>query len=474
MIQQKAKRIFSIPMWASILLLPCFLAYFLNSEYKNEKESITSLKREKAFESIFAKIDTVSADHATSPGSGTNIRWVKDTTGTQLSFKLRYVDDSSPVAFDDSNLINKNIHLNTKLNTDNLNITLDNFSIDSFKFKEDFYSEDATILISNGVKSVDEFLINDWETEIVTEDYSLNQNKNFTVVQILDEDNKASFVVENMEINPKEVIIKILPQIFLSLLLLISVWLSFYLSAKSIKRERQLTELRNDFMSNMSHELKTPVSTISVALEALKNFNAANDETLRKEYIEISKSEVDRLGLLVDKALNISLYEQGKFVYEKQVINLDSEIQRIIKTLKIQLTNQNVKLDYTKSGQYFFVNADKTHITNVIHNLIENGIKYSEGATHITIKILELPQQISISISDKGIGIPKEYLSKIFDKFFRVPKGNTHNVKGHGLGLSYVKEVIDSQGGTISVESKLGKGSTFKILLPKIEATDQA
>lgn len=468
MIQRRTKRIFSIPMWASILLLPCFLAYFLNSEYKNEKEAITSLKKEKAFETIFAKIDTVSADNATTTKAHSNIRWVKDTTGTQISFKLSYIEDSFDVQLQGTNLSNSNLNVSSGAYTTDFN-----FNVDDAKTKNNIFSKDTTILISKNIKSKQEFIFDEWSLEYDSDDYNLPEANNFTVVQILDEDNKASFVVENLEISPKEILLRILPQILLSFLLLISVWLSFYLSAQSIKRERQLTELRNDFMSNMSHELKTPVSTISVALEALKNFNAANDESLRKEYIEISKSEVDRLGLLVDKALNISLYEQGKFVYDKQVIDMNLEIERIIKTLKIQLESQNVDLTYEKSGQHFFTNADKAHITNVIHNLIENGIKYSNGATAISIKLLELPNSLSLSISDKGIGIPKEYQSKIFDKFFRVPKGNTHNVKGHGLGLSYVKEVIESQGGEISVQSELNKGSTFNIVLPKIEATDQ-
>ena len=456
-------------MWASILLLPCFLAYFLKSEYNNEKKAITSLKREKAFESVFSKIDTVSADQINNTGTGTSIRWVKDTTGTELSFKLSYFRDSITTAIDESNFTNANIDFKAKANIADIKVTLDHTFEDG-----DLLMGDTTIMVSKNVNSTEEFIFDEWTTDNLNDDCFDEDHQNFTVIQILDEDNRASFVIENLEVGTKEILIKILPQILLSLLLLISVWLSFYLSAQSIKRERQLTELRNDFMSNMSHELKTPVSTISVALEALKSFNAANDESLRKEYIEISKSEVDRLGLLVDKALNISLYEQGKFVYDKQVIDLNAEIERIIKTLKIQLDNQNVILGYKKSGQYFFTNADKTHITNVIHNLIENGIKYSDGPAEIAIEMLELPDYLSISIADKGLGIPKEYQSKIFDKFFRVPKGNTHNVKGHGLGLSYVKEVIDSQGGQIHVESTPGKGSTFTILLPKIEATDQA
>jgi len=451
MIRQKAKRIFSIPMWASILLLPCFLAYFLKSEFTNEEKALISAKREKVFESYIPSVKSNSALQLKK--DSTNAKWVKDTTATEVSFHISFNKDS----------LYKTEYKKLK-NTFNVFVEDDQdlseardivFEIDSISSTEKVFGHTNELFIEAEKSRKKQKRIAQTNSDSV----------NYTIIQYIDKAN-------NIHVTTQEVMFRILPQIFFSLLLLISVWLSFYLNAKSIKRERRLTEMRNDFMSNMSHELKTPVSTISVALEALKTFDAANDETLRKEYIEISKSEVDRLGLLVDKALNISLYEQGKFVYNRQIIDLNAEIKRIIKTLKIQLDSQNVKLEFTKTGRHYFVNADKTHITNVIHNLIENGIKYSHKDLQLAIDMHELHDKITISISDNGIGIPKEYQSKIFDKFFRVPKGNTHNVKGHGLGLSYVKEVIESQGGQINVKSELDVGSTFIITLPKIEATE--
>ncbi|MBT8232688.1 MAG: HAMP domain-containing histidine kinase [Saprospiraceae bacterium] len=447
---------FSLPMLASIILLPCFLIYFINSEYQNEKKSIISEKREKAFENIFSKIDTVSNLYSTQNNSG-SVRWVKDTIGNEVSFQLSYVSDSIHFyGHEKSKVLTENVYGPEK---SEINIHLNregNFQDSNFTVKD--------------IKSKHEFVINN--IDFTSEDTIIkgtSKDETMTIVQVIDEDNKPSFILSDLAVSNMEVMKRILPQILLSLFLLVSVWLSFFLSARSIKRERQLTELRNDFMSNMSHELKTPVSTISVALEALKNFDAANDANSRKEYIDISKAEVERLGLLVDKALNISLYEQGKFVYEKQIFDLDVQINRVIKTLKIQLENQNVHLEYEKNGQNFFVNADKIHITNVIHNLIENGIKYSDIPASIKISLVESPSFIKVDIADKGQGIPPEFQDKIFDKFFRVPTGNTHNVKGHGLGLSYVKEVVVSQGGQISVISKVGEGSTFSIQIPKIE-----
>ena len=468
------KGVLSIPMWISLLLLPCFLAYFLKSEYNNEEKAIISKKREKAFENIFSLIDTVSADHATNPGRGTNVKWVRDSTGREVRFQLSYVWDSINMAFNHADTLPNFTHTNS-VNLDKHDLaakTEISITLENRELPDGIKEVDTSIYIKN-IASTEEFVIGDWQNcNFDDSSHILEQNDPVTVLQILDQDNQPSFVVTNIEVPWTEIIKGITPQILFSFFLLFSVWSSFFLFVKSIKKERQLTELRNDFMSNMSHELKTPVSTISVALEALKNFNAANDESLRKEYIDISKSEVDRLGLLVDKALNISLYEQGKFVYEKQVISLDLEIRRILKTLKIQLENQNVSLNYETSGAHFFVNSDKTHITNVIHNLIENGIKYSKEPANISIKLIELPNDIRIEIIDQGIGIPLEYQTKIFDKFFRVPKGNTHNVKGHGLGLSYVKDVISSQGGNIEVKSEVNKGSTFIITLPKIEASE--
>jgi len=258
-----------------------------------------------------------------------------------------------------------------------------------------------------------------------------------------------------------------IPQILACLLLLLLTLLAYYLFLKRLKEEKALSTLRNDFMSNMSHELKTPVSTISVALEALSNFDAADNKEMRKEYIDISKNEIDRLNLLVDKALNLSLFEQGKFLYEKVDFNLNQEILTVIKTLKVSFDSNNVSMDYTSDGSNFWINADKTHIINVVHNLIENAIKYSNENPEIKITLAEKANQLELTISDKGQGIPAEFHDKIFDKFFRVPQGNTHNTKGHGLGLSYVKEVLDKHNASIRLKSKNETGTTFIINIPK-------
>jgi signal transduction histidine kinase len=259
-----------------------------------------------------------------------------------------------------------------------------------------------------------------------------------------------------------------IPQLLFSLLLFGSVAAAYIMIGRNLRKEKELAHLRNDFMSNMSHELKTPVSTISVALEALSNFNAADNENLRKEYIDISKTEVERLGLLVDKALNISLFEQGRFVYNKQSLDLNVAIKSVLRTLKVQLDNQQVDLNYNSEGSHFYLMADNTHMINVIHNLIENAIKYSTKTPQIKISLSESSDYLELRVSDKGRGIAPSFQDKIFDKFFRVPQGNTHNTKGHGLGLSYVKEVISNHGGEIKVKSALGEGTTFIIYLPKL------
>ncbi len=266
----------------------------------------------------------------------------------------------------------------------------------------------------------------------------------------------------------KDVLANMWPQILFSSLLLLITGLAYYFFLSKINKDRRLNKLRNEFMSNMTHELKTPVSTISVALEALKNFDAADNKVMRKEYLDITTKEIDRLGLLVDKALNISLFEQDKMVLNKQKLNFADELDSVLSILKVQFENNHVALHYDKAldGDFDLV-GDKTHLVNVIHNLLENAIKYASDNPTINISLKDLGQSVVLVIKDNGIGIPNEYIDKVFDKFFRVPLGNQHNSKGHGLGLSYVKQVIDNHEGAIQLESVEGQGATFTIQIPK-------
>jgi len=240
----------------------------------------------------------------------------------------------------------------------------------------------------------------------------------------------------------------------------------FYFAVLTILRQKKLALVKNDFINNMTHELKTPIATISLACEALSDPDMRTGEKAITSYVGMIRDENKRLGVLVENVLRTSIFEQGQMKLKKQQFDVHQVILQVIANIDIQVkarSGQIVTRFYAKSA---LVQGDQLHITNVVYNLIDNAMKYSEGRPIVDIETRDEEGFIAISFSDRGIGISKENQRKIFDKLYRVPTGNIHNVKGFGLGLSYVKGVLEMHGGTVDVVSELKKGSTFTIHIP--------
>jgi two-component system phosphate regulon sensor histidine kinase PhoR len=260
---------------------------------------------------------------------------------------------------------------------------------------------------------------------------------------------------------------EILPQILFSSLLTLIITTAFILMYRSIRSQQKLMELKNDFISNITHELKTPVATVSVAIEALKNFKVLEKPELTREYLDIAQNELNRLTIMTDKILKTSVFEKGKMDFTTEKVHLDKTVDQILASLKLVFEKRNAYVTYEKEGNDFELEGSSIHLTNVVYNLIDNALKYSLKNPVVNILLKNSTDKLTLSVKDSGIGIPSEYQKKIFEKFFRVPTGDVHNAKGYGLGLSYVAAVIKSHKGTISVESQPGEGSHFTILLPK-------
>ena len=241
---------------------------------------------------------------------------------------------------------------------------------------------------------------------------------------------------------------------------------SFILLYRSLLRQHKLAQIKNDLISNITHELKTPIATVGVAIEALKNFNAIQDPQKTKEYLDISQNELQRLGLLVDKVLKLSMFENKKIELKHEVFDLEEVVKEVVASLRLQLEKYNARITVNTEGS-LLIKGDRMHLLSVVFNLLDNALKYSKGNAAIQVDIKEDNEYLVLKVTDNGIGIPQEYKSKVFEKFFRVPTGDTHNAKGHGLGLSYAAQVIRQHGGNIEVESHEGLGSTFTITLPK-------
>jgi two-component system, OmpR family, phosphate regulon sensor histidine kinase PhoR len=263
---------------------------------------------------------------------------------------------------------------------------------------------------------------------------------------------------------------KITQPILFSIFLVGVTILCFVVFYRNLRTQQRLTAIKNDFISNITHELKTPIATVSVAIEALKNFNALDDPQKTKEYLDISANELQRLGLLVDKVLKLSMFEKKEIALQKEKFNLYELAQEVTASMKLQFEKNNAHVTVKASGTNFIIDADKLHMTSVIYNLLDNALKYSKEDPAITVHIIDHSQYIDLRVEDNGIGIAPEYKIKIFEQFFRVPGGDRHNIKGYGLGLSYVFHIAVRHHGFAEVETELGKGSTFIVKLPFAEA----
>lgn len=259
---------------------------------------------------------------------------------------------------------------------------------------------------------------------------------------------------------------KISLQLLFSVALVAFTFLAFLFIYRNLVAQRKLTEIKNDFISNITHELKTPLATVSVAVEALRSFGGIQNPERTKEYLDISASELQRLSLLVDKVLKLSLFENRELELKKEIFDLKQLTEEVLNTMKLQFETHKAKVKLDIEGNHFTVHADRLHITSVIFNLLDNALKYSRNKPEIHILLLKQNDTVLLQVRDNGIGISDDYKTKIFDKFFRVPTGDHHNIKGYGLGLSYVAHVVHQHGGTISVDSQPQKGSTFNVKFP--------
>ena len=264
------------------------------------------------------------------------------------------------------------------------------------------------------------------------------------------------------------------PAIGLSFVFILAILVTFWITFATVVRQKKLAVIKNDFINNMTHELKTPISTISLACEVLNDQDIPKTTEKTTHYVNVINSENRRLGTLVENVLQSAVLDKGDF--KLKLINLD--IHQIVlnaaSQAKVRIEAKEGLLTTELIAKNPIIIADKVHITNVLSNLIDNALKYSPNSPKIHIKTRNLNNGIVISVKDNGIGISKENTSKIFDKLFRVPTGNVHDVKGFGLGLSYVKAIIDKHKGSIKVSSQIGKGSTFRIHLPfKINEDEQ-
>ena len=255
-----------------------------------------------------------------------------------------------------------------------------------------------------------------------------------------------------------------IPSIIFTLVLLVTFIFTIYI----IFRQKKLTEIKNDFINNMTHEFKTPISTISLAAQMLNDPAVGKSPVMFKHISGVINDETKRLRFQVEKVLQMSMFERQKATLKKKEIDANELINGVINTYRLKVESCHGTLDADLQAQNPAVYVDEMHFTNVIFNLLDNAVKYKKADTDICLKIRTWNEsgKFCLSIEDNGIGIKKENLKKIFEKFYRVHTGNLHDVKGFGLGLAYVKKIITDHNGTIRAESELNVGTKFIIVLP--------
>ncbi len=251
-----------------------------------------------------------------------------------------------------------------------------------------------------------------------------------------------------------------------SAVLIVTIILCFSYAIQTIIRQKKISEVKNDFINNMTHEFKTPISTVALACEALQDDDITLKPDIHKRYLRIIADENKRLGLQVEKVLQMAALDKKDFKLKLEAVDVHKVIEKAIDNIALQVQKKDGVIVPQLLARRPVLMADQMHLTNIVHNLLDNANKYTPDSPEIVVQTRDDHKGIVIAIHDNGIGMSKESIQKIFDRFYRVPTGNLHDVKGFGLGLAYVKTMVEAHAGTITVKSELKRGSTFEIYLP--------
>lgn len=275
-----------------------------------------------------------------------------------------------------------------------------------------------------------------------------------------------SIGLQGFIIAPSQAVLKQMGPMFLASFLLIIITTACYIYLiRTILRQKTIAEIKNDFVNNMTHELKTPITITYSAIDALQTFNFVEQKETREEYFTLCRQQLKHLSGLVEKILSMAVDERKNFRLQKESFQPLSVIESLIQQFKLK-ADKPVRFSMEIIPKDIQVYADKLHFTNVISNLLDNAIKYSGTTVEISVRVRETAGQLEVCITDNGIGISPTQQTRIFERFYRVSKGNIHDVKGFGLGLSYVKDIVERHDGSITVESREKEGSTFTIIIP--------
>jgi len=257
-------------------------------------------------------------------------------------------------------------------------------------------------------------------------------------------------------------------RIITAILFIIIIITAFYLTVRTMLRQKKLGDIKNDFINNMTHEFKTPIATISLAVDAMKNERVLQDREKISYFSGIIKEENQRMNRQVETILKASQLEKQEVDLNLKPVHAHEIIKDVTDNFTLQLEEKKGRAELVLNAENDLINADEVHFSNLVNNLIDNGVKYSKENTPVFIKITTQSngKSLLIKVEDNGIGMNKETLKRVFERFYRAHTGNIHNVKGFGLGLSYVKTIVEAHHGHIKADSTLGKGSTFTIEIP--------
>lgn len=309
---------------------------------------------------------------------------------------------------------------------------------------------------------------NNLATSVHSEDYELLKNYEY-LTTIFEGNSNGNFNLRLTFPNKKKFLLsKMLSMVVLSIGFTGVIVLLFVFVLYQLIRQRQISQIKTDFINNMTHEFKTPIATINLALDAIRNPKIMGDETKVKRYLGMINEENKRMHAQVENVLRISRLEKKQLDIKKEKFELHDLIEDAIPHIELLVEDRGGEIKTDLKAKSSTVLVNESHFTNVLVNILDNAIKYSKDAPLISITTETVRNSIILKISDNGIGMSKSVQKKIFEKFYREHTGNVHNVKGHGLGLAYVKQIIDDHQGEIFVESEKGKGTTFIIKLPLI------